>query len=63
MTPWLSGGRTNVGNPDLRWETTRQLDFGLDLAFFNSALKFNIDYLFPLVFEILHPSYIHKNNL
>lgn len=44
MTPWLSGGRTNVGNPDLRWETTRQLDFGLDLAFFNSALKFNIDY-------------------
>ena len=44
MSPWLSGGRTNVGNPDLRWETTRQLDFGLDLAFLNSALKFNIDY-------------------
>ncbi|WP_241682606.1 TonB-dependent receptor, partial [Parabacteroides distasonis] len=44
MEPWLSGGRKTVGNPDLKWETTRQLDFGLDLAFFNSALKFNIDY-------------------
>ncbi|WP_234347534.1 TonB-dependent receptor [Parabacteroides bouchesdurhonensis] len=44
LNPWLSGGRSNVGNPDLKWETTRQLDFGLDLAFFNNALKFNIDY-------------------
>ncbi|WP_199163378.1 MULTISPECIES: SusC/RagA family TonB-linked outer membrane protein [Parabacteroides] len=44
LNPWLSGGRSNVGNPDLRWETTRQLDFGLDLAFFNNALKVNIDY-------------------
>ena len=29
----LYAGRTQVGNPDLKWETTRQLDFGLDLAF------------------------------
>lgn len=44
MDPWLSGGRRTVGNPDLRWETTRQFDFGLDLSFFNSSLKFTADY-------------------
>jgi len=40
----LSGGRSYVGNPDLKWETTRQTDFGLDLAFLNGALRATIDY-------------------
>ena len=40
----LSGGRTQVGNPDLKWETTRQLDFGLDLAFFEGSLRATFDY-------------------
>lgn len=40
----LFGGRKQVGNPDLRWETTRQLDFGLDLAFFQGSLRATFDY-------------------
>jgi len=40
----LSGGRKEVGNPDLKWETTRQVDVGLDLAFLNGSLKFSFDY-------------------
>ncbi len=40
----LGGGRAQVGNPDLKWETTRQVDFGLDLAFLNSLLKVTLDY-------------------
>lgn len=40
----LTGGRNQVGNPDLKWETTRQLDLGLDLAFFNSSLRVGFDY-------------------
>lgn len=40
----LAGGRTQVGNPDLKWETTRQLDFGLDLAFLNGSLRATFDY-------------------
>ncbi|MDR2119234.1 MAG: TonB-dependent receptor [Tannerellaceae bacterium] len=40
----LSGGRSTVGNPDLKWETTAQLDFGLDLAFFNGSLRLTLDY-------------------
>ena len=40
----LYAGRTQVGNPDLKWETTRQLDFGLDLAFFQGSLRATFDY-------------------
>lgn len=40
----LYGGRTQVGNQDLKWETTRQLDLGLDLAFFNGSLHASFDY-------------------
>jgi TonB-linked SusC/RagA family outer membrane protein len=40
----LSGGRRTVGNPDLKWETTSQLDFGLDLAFLKGAFRLTLDY-------------------
>ncbi|MDR2917956.1 MAG: TonB-dependent receptor [Tannerella sp.] len=40
----LSGLRNQVGNPDLKWETTRQWDFGLDLAFLGGSLRATIDY-------------------
>ncbi|MDR1258771.1 MAG: TonB-dependent receptor [Tannerellaceae bacterium] len=40
----LSGGRGSVGNPDLKWETTSQLDFGLDLAFLHGSLRLTLDY-------------------
>lgn len=41
---YLAGGRTSVGEPGLKWETTRQLDFGLDLAFLNGSLRLVLDY-------------------
>ena len=44
LTPSLFGSRTQVGNPDLKWETTRQMDFGLDMAFFKGSLKATFDY-------------------
>lgn len=31
-------------NPDLKWETTRQLDVGLEMGFFNNRLAVEIDY-------------------
>ncbi len=33
-----------IPNPDLRWETTAQLNFGADLAFFNGRLRATFDY-------------------
>lgn len=47
---FTTGGRTNgiqMGNPgntDLKWETTEQLDFGLELGFFNNRLNVELDY-------------------
>ncbi|WP_276485829.1 SusC/RagA family TonB-linked outer membrane protein [Paraflavitalea pollutisoli] len=33
-----------VGNEELQWERTAQLDLGLDLAFFNNRLALTVDY-------------------
>ncbi|MET4544101.1 TonB-linked SusC/RagA family outer membrane protein [Pedobacter africanus] len=35
---------TNVGSPDLRWETTKQVDAGLDLGFFKDRIALTVDY-------------------
>jgi len=45
FVPQDGGGvtRLNIGNPDLKWETTTQLNFGLDFGF-NNRLTGNIDY-------------------
>ena len=41
---YLSGLRNQVGNPDLKWETTSQLDLGLDVAFLDGSLRATFDY-------------------
>lgn len=40
----LMGGNNLMGNPNVKWETTEQLDLGLDLRFFKNSLSLNIDY-------------------
>lgn len=35
---------TRVGNPNLKWETTAQLDFGLDLGLFNNRVQLTADW-------------------
>jgi TonB-dependent starch-binding outer membrane protein SusC len=35
---------SQLGNPDLRWETTRQADFGIDFGLFNNRINGEIDY-------------------
>lgn len=35
---------SGLANPDLKWEESEQLDFGLDFGFFNNALSFTADY-------------------
>lgn len=41
-----AGGQspTQLGNPNLRWETSRQLDVGVDFGFFNNRLTGELDY-------------------
>ena len=35
---------SGIPNPDLKWETTSQIDFGVDMAFFNRRLRLTFDY-------------------
>lgn len=35
---------SGLANPDLKWEESEQLDFGLDFGFFNNVLTFTADY-------------------
>lgn len=50
---FLSGGRGSVGNPDIQWETTRQIDIGLDLGLFDNSLTFTADYFVKTTDDML----------
>lgn len=45
--------RTWIGNPDLKWETTKQTDFGVDFGFFNQRLTGSFDYYYKKTNDIL----------
>lgn len=51
--PYLSGGRNSVGNPNIQWETTRQIDVGLDLGFLNNKLTLTADYFVKTTDDML----------
>ena len=44
QTPVLGYTQGNIANNNLTWETTAQLDAGLDFEFFNGRLNFTADY-------------------
>ena len=46
---------TSVSNPNLRWETTKQLDIGVDLGLFNNRLEFVFDYFRKETYDLLQP--------
>ena len=39
----IGANRTSVGNPDLKWETTEQTNFGLDVSFLKNRIQLTID--------------------
>ncbi len=48
VSGWTGQGGINrvwsgIPNPDLKWESTHQFDFGLDMGFFNNRLRFGFD--------------------
>lgn len=61
-----NGSKANrLANADLHWEESEQTDLGLDLAFFNSALTFSVDYFNKrtngMIIEMPIPSYVGEN--
>jgi TonB-dependent starch-binding outer membrane protein SusC len=47
-----------IANEDLKWETTSQYDFGLDLAFFQRKLRLTIDYYYKHTYGLLRERYL-----
>jgi TonB-linked SusC/RagA family outer membrane protein len=43
-TPYVGISTTQLPNPDLKWETTSQLDIGLDFGVFENRLTGSVDY-------------------
>ncbi|MBD2755842.1 SusC/RagA family TonB-linked outer membrane protein [Spirosoma validum] len=43
----------NPGNINLKWETTRQTDVGLEMEFFNGRLHTEVDYFHKTTFDLL----------
>jgi TonB-linked SusC/RagA family outer membrane protein len=44
---------SNLANPDLKWETTKQLDLGLDLAFAGGRVSLTTDYYLKRTSDLL----------
>ncbi|MEQ9441779.1 MAG: TonB-dependent receptor [Cyclobacteriaceae bacterium] len=45
---------SNVANPNLKWEQTRQLDFGLDMGFWDNRITLTTDYYFKKTTDLLY---------
>jgi TonB-dependent starch-binding outer membrane protein SusC len=51
---YISGAvPSNISNPFLRWETSEQTNFGIDMGFFNDALSFTMDYYIKSTKDLL----------
>ena len=45
---------TSLSNKEISWETTRVLDFGVDLSTLNNKLDFSVDYFIKKTVDILY---------
>lgn len=52
-SPLIGAGRLSSGNPVLQWETSKQLDIGLDLTFLDGKLNLTGDYFHKRVDNML----------
>ena len=57
MSPTLSYGARPAGiaNPNLKWETSKQIDLGLDARFLNNRLTLGVDWYKKMTDDLLVP--------
>lgn len=60
MTNGVRLGR--IANSDLRWETTRQTNIGMDLGLFSERLTFTVDYYKKHTFDLLYQAQLPPNS-
>lgn len=61
--PILGASITRLGNPNIRWEETEQIDIGLDLTMFNNQLDVVADYFKRDSKDILYANFPIPNTL
>jgi TonB-linked SusC/RagA family outer membrane protein len=52
-TFYISSQPQSFNNPDLKWETTRQFDIGLDASFFEGRVSMTMDYYEKHTYDLL----------
>lgn len=62
-SPILGASITRLGNPNIRWEETEQVDVGLDLNMFNNQLEVVADYFKRDSKDILYANFPIPNTL
>jgi TonB-dependent starch-binding outer membrane protein SusC len=55
-------GFTNLGNPSLKWEENRTLNFGVDYGFFNNRISGSVDYFIRTTENLLLPQILPSNS-
>jgi TonB-linked SusC/RagA family outer membrane protein len=62
----LAGGKSYMGNPDVKWETTEQTDIGLDFGMIDNRLTFSVDYFYKktkdMLLQVPLPQYLGYTN-
>jgi len=62
----LAGGKSYMGNPDVKWETTEQTDIGADIGMYDNRLTFSLDYFNKktkdMLLQVPLPQYIGFTN-
>ncbi|MEH6406978.1 MAG: TonB-dependent receptor [Leeuwenhoekiella sp.] len=53
QTVYPSATQVRLANSELRWETLKQTNFGIDLAMFNNKLQFTADYFVAKTEDVL----------
>lgn len=53
---------TNIPNPDLKWETSQQVNAGLDLSLFSGRIAFTADAYIKDTRDLLQQKYIAKSS-
>jgi TonB-linked SusC/RagA family outer membrane protein len=46
---------SQIGNEDVKWETTAAYNFGLDFGFFNNRISGSVDYYMTHTYDLLFP--------
>ena len=62
----LYGGKSYMGNPDVKWETTEQTDIGVDFGLFDNKLTVVLDYFYKktkdMLLQVPLPEYLGYTN-